>query len=80
MSHQQLTAMIATQHGHDLQRRSAQARRVMPAGPHGLRIKTAPAPAKPSRWSRVAGAVGRLATPTPAGRSAAVRAPELNLV
>ena len=73
MNHPQMTAMIATQHGRDLQRRSAQARRGTKADAHGIRVvKSAPAPApRGGVWSRVAGAFARTTAATPA--------PELNL-
>ncbi len=55
MSHPDLTAMAATQHGRDLQRRSAHARRVTPAGAHGIRVvsPTAPPPGRRRAWPRV---------------------------
>jgi hypothetical protein len=71
MNHPQMTAMIAAQHGRDLQRSAHRARQVKQA-PHGVRVvrvaSSAPAamPAPRPTWStRIASAFGRTATVTP---------------
>jgi hypothetical protein len=70
MNHPQLTAMIATQHSRELHDRADRARRVK-QDPHGIRVvrsvHTPPAP-RVGAWKKIASAVARTATVTPAAK------------
>jgi hypothetical protein len=70
MNHPQLTAMIATQHSRELHDRADRARRGK-QDPHGIRVvrsvHTPPAP-RVGAWKKIASAVARTATVTPAAK------------